>query len=233
MKKIQMKHLFFSLIVASILGTTNAFAATPTMPSEVHVIGYAEKEVIPDTAYISVGVETTGTTPIAAQKENNSLMTKLYNCAVSFGLANTDMKTEQFSIYPNYDEKGTHIVSYTVTNTLRLKLHNLKHISPLLTQLTEQGANKIHSISFTSEHIGQIQLTLLQEAIKNGKKIAEVAAQAADKQVGSIKEITISDFPASQRIMMRNVDALSASTAPLEPGKNTIRRQVSLIFYLQ
>ena len=75
MKKMSLKGLVVAAMLASSLFVTapQAFAEGP-QPSVVTVTGYAQQEVAPDTAYITIGTSSTDADAQQARTKNLSLI---------------------------------------------------------------------------------------------------------------------------------------------------------------
>ena len=224
-----MFRFFCTLLIPAALYTLSpAVAAAP--PATLEVTGYAETQIVPDTAYISIGMETAAPTVGIAQTRNNRDIQKIRTALQHAGIAPEDIKTTDFYVSPNYDSKNDTIISYTVTHMLRLKIHDLQRLSALLDTIAHYAPNKIQDLTFVGEHIEGTERQLLQQAVQNGRNTAEITAAAAGKRLGDIKEITIPAAP-SYRGTVRSVN-LTAAT-PVAIGTATVRRQVHLVFYLQ
>ena len=60
-----------AFIMSSAVFSTPAFAAAPE-PSVINVTGYAQQEVAPDTAYVTIGMESTDQDAQKARTQNNT-----------------------------------------------------------------------------------------------------------------------------------------------------------------
>ncbi|MCH4187784.1 MAG: SIMPL domain-containing protein [Megasphaera sp.] len=238
MKHTSLKKLVAAAVIASsVLFVTPAFAATPE-PGVINVTGYAQQEVAPDTAYITIGMESTDTDAQQARSKNNTVMNQVTSAIQSMGIAKTDMKTTNFNISPNYDTNGRNkIVSYTVTNNLQIKITDLDMVSRIISKASNSGANTIQGIRFATEHADQIRDNLIKEAIANGRREAASAATAAGATLGRVKEINITgNSPSYERSYTMNAMRMSskmiADSAPIETGTNTMSESIRMTFYI-
>lgn len=237
-----MKHSSMkAFAVAALLVSSTLFSAPSqaagSESSVINVTGYAQQEVAPDTAYVTIGMESTESDAQAARVQNNLVMNQLSISLQNMGLSKDNIKTTGFYMSPNYDSKGRDIVSYTVSNNLQVKVTDLDMISQIISKAGTVGANKVNGIRFTNERSEQIKQNLIKEAIINGKRTAETAAAAAGGQLGKVKEINVSGAsPAYERAYsgMTMLRAAKADTnTPIEAGTNTLSETVSMTFYLQ
>ncbi len=238
-----MTYSYLKLTAAAVfLAATTAFslpagAAAPE-PGVISVTGYAQQEVAPDTAYISIGMETTDADAQQARTQNNTVMNDVTSAMKTMGIAPENLKTVGFSLSPNYDSKSRKIVSYTVRNTLQVKVSDMDMIPRIIAKAGSLQANTIQGIRFTNEQTDTIKNNLIKQAIINGRRAAESAAQAAGTQLGQVKEISISGrSPSYENAYMAGaslrLSAKAADYAPVEAGTNTLSETVNLTFYLQ
>ena len=238
-----MKHRSLSLLAATLLVAGATFFGTPAFAADdasvIHVTGQAQQEVAPDTAYLTIGMESTSTDADAARSENNTTMTNIRNAMESMGIPKENLRTTNFYMSPNYDSKSRKIVSYTVTNSLQVKVTDFDMIPRIIAKAGTLNANKIQNLRFTTEHADQIRANLIKEAIRNGRQAAEAAALAAGSQLGKVKEININGTSPSYEVArysgvsLMRATAKAADFAPIEAGTNTLNETVDLTFYLQ
>ncbi|MCH4178703.1 MAG: SIMPL domain-containing protein [Megasphaera sp.] len=232
------KWLAAVLVTSSVFFVTPAFAAAPE-PAVINVTGYAQQEVAPDTAYITIGMESTDGDAQKARSQNNVVMNQVSSAVQAMGIAKTDMKTTGFNISPNYDEKNRNkIVSYTVTNNLQIKVTDLDMVTRIISKAGNAGANNVRGLRFTTERADQIRSNLIKEAVVNGRRAADAAATAAGGSLGRVKEINVSgNSPSYERSYgMQGINFASAKMAdstPIEAGTTTMSETVTMTFYIE
>ena len=174
MKYKPLKGLVVAAMLASslVLAAPQALAAGPE-PSVVTVTGYAQQEVAPDTAYVTIGTTSTDADAQQARTKNNLAMNQVTNALKTMGIPAENMKTTGFYMSPNYDMKGQKVTSYTVTNSLEVKLTDLTMVSQVINKAGSLGANQINNVRFTNEHADQIKENLIKEAVHNGQRAAQ------------------------------------------------------------
>ena len=237
------RSLCKACIVASLLFGTTAMAAPASLAAEpdravINVTGYAQQEVAPDTAYVTVGMESIDTDAQKARTKNNLVMNQVTNAMKAMGIPAENLKTTGFYVAPNYDAKGGKITSYTATNNLQIKITDLDMMSRVISKACSLGANRIQNVRFTNEKTEQIKANLVKQAVINGRRTAEAAAQAAGSQITGVKEINISSSSPSYNnaYLMGSARMLKAEVAdntPVESGTNTLSQTVSITFYIQ
>ena len=182
--------LLCACLSASLICAAPSYADAANEVPTVSVSGYAEEKVVPDTAYITVGMNTTAATAEEARMQNDTIMNRVQHSALSLGIAQKDMKTRNFNVYPTYD-KNQKINGYSVSNDLELKVTDFTLISKLIAKAMQDGANDINGVRFTTEKADTVRSNLIKTAIYNGKQTAQAAAEATGHRLGDVKSITI------------------------------------------
>lgn len=231
-----------TLAVAALLLGTTIFTVPFSLAAEperavINVTGYAQQEVAPDTAYVTVGMESTDTDAQKARTKNNLVMNEVTKAMKAMGIPAENLKTTGFYVSPNY-EKNNKITSYTATNHLQIKITDLDMMSRIISKAGSLGANHIQNVRFTNEKTEQIKANLVKQAVINGRRTAQAAAQAAGSQITGVKEINISSSPSyANNYLMGSARLLkaeaAADTTPVESGTNTLSQTVSITFYIQ
>ena len=108
-------HRFHALAVSLILSQTacdvnigSEILSSPANDRTIHVTGSGSVTGEPDMATLDLGVSVEGKTVAEAREEAAAAMTALINSLKANDVAETDIKTENFSIYPSTTMEKTH-----------------------------------------------------------------------------------------------------------------------------
>lgn len=100
--------------IAVIIGSVALAQGAPAQVSQpaaasntVTVVGEGEVPVVPDAAYVSVGVQTTGSTVAEATSENARLMASVLDTLRARGVRSQDIQTSGLSVSPQYAAPGS------------------------------------------------------------------------------------------------------------------------------
>ena len=169
MKKLCAVLLVLALAILPILtASTNAFA-----DSKIIVTGEGEICLIPDTAIVSVGVESLNESLIAAQTENSSSMNALVGVLKELGVLEENIKTKGYNVYQRYDyTQGEKLIGYQVSNYLEFKTKNVDNVGSIISKLMENGANRFSGVTFTLENSEEAYKQALSKALENAKNKA-------------------------------------------------------------
>ena len=169
MKKLCAVLLVLALAILPILtASTNAFA-----DSKIIVTGEGEICLIPDTAIVSVGVESLNESLIAAQTENSSSMNALVGVLKELGVLEENIKTKGYNVYQRYDyTQGEKLIGYQVSNYLEFKTKDVDNVGSIISKLMENGANRFSGVTFTLENSEEAYKQALSKALENAKNKA-------------------------------------------------------------
>jgi len=221
------------LAAAAIAGVTAA--EETTKERLIHTSATGEVTTTPDQAEISVSVQTEHPDPRQAQSENAAIMARVIAALKGAGVAESDLKTTGFSLYPNYDESGSifakNIKFYRATNTLLIRVRNIGQAGDLLDLTVANGANNVNGISFLVSDEKQLSLRneALTAAVTRARADADTVAKAAGLTIAGVKEITVGGayVPVPRAEMSY---AGKAVATPLQPGEMTVTASVSVTY---
>ncbi|NJP05807.1 MAG: SIMPL domain-containing protein [Chloroflexaceae bacterium] len=198
---------------------------------QVTVIGQGEVTAIPDTAYIWIGVETTDASAQVALEQNSIQTATIIGRLQELGIAATDIQTQNFSVYPNYDQNGQQIVGYTVQNTVGVTIRNLAQAGVLVDQVVALGANRVSGISFGVDNPAPLLDEARALAMADARRKAEQLAGLAGAQLGQV--LVITENIGAPPPIVRGVPEASDAAVPIEPGEQQFTVQLQVTFELQ
>lgn len=239
MKKIKM--FFIGLLIISLIPITtivtqsqiaDAGAETMTTNKTINVNGEGVIKVKPDTAYLSIGVETSNKNVETAQKDNKDKMNKLLASLNQLGIKNDDIKTTNYSIYPDYkynNQTGESTLNgYKVVNMIDVTVSKIDTVGTVIDNVTKNGANNINQISFGIANQKEVYLKALNEAVKDSKTKAETIANALSVRNITLVNVTeVSSQNSVYPIFMETASVSKDSATPINSGDITIKASVT------
>lgn len=185
--------------IAIVLILVSQLRANTIPKNSIQINGQANLEVVPDLITIYYSVETQGKTSEEAENKNFEIVQKLENYVVSYGFSKDELKTQSFSIYPQYSWTSgkQNLIGYKATHSLKIKLSTAERdkIGNLIDAGTKSGAG-ISYINF--ELSDALQAEYKAEAIKlaaaDAKIKADALAEGVNKKIGRLVSISLSEF---------------------------------------
>ncbi|HCB23305.1 TPA: hypothetical protein DEP06_05805, partial [Candidatus Daviesbacteria bacterium] len=114
------------------------------------VSGEGSVFVVPDTAKVNVGVSSQALTVKQAQNQLNSAINQVSQAIKNLSVDPKDIKTEAYSINPDYDFSGSSrkIIGYSAQANLVILARDIDKINAIIDVATQNGANQIGGLSF-------------------------------------------------------------------------------------
>jgi uncharacterized protein YggE len=214
-----------------------AYAATDSGGNgEISVSGAGSVNVNPDVAYVSLGVTTKNADPKAALEKNNQLIAEVISAVRKMGVAEKDIRTTDFNMYPSYDynyEKGSdQISSYMVSNNVNVVIRDIAVVGDVLGAAADAGANVSGGVQFGLLDNSAAYNEALVLAIQNAVGKAEAIAGALGKSIGSPSSVSESMnyySPYAAGMLNMAMDA-SVGSVPMQTGKLTVTANVQMVY---
>ena len=233
--------IILAVLAAYVLGTRGH-----DRPGEraITLAGEGKVNVVPDRATVTLGVQVTKPEANAAMDEASATQKKVIAALGEAGVAKDDIRTTGLDLQPAYDYSGRgepRIIGYSVTQSVKLTLRDLRTAGAVLAKAAEAGGNAIRIDSFKlsagdkDEAMGDARA----KAIEDARTKAEQYAEAAGREVGKVVRIEEVDsqegptprFAADGDSVMAAANALEK--APIEPGQQKVTVRVRVVFELR
>jgi uncharacterized protein YggE len=220
--------------------------------STVSTSGTATARVQPDKFSVTVGVETNGTTAQEAADKNAGLIAQVIAALRALGIAEADISTSSYNVYPVYGNKpaaeeciaiyptppecmpGTEITGYRASSTITVTLDAGGSIEAgqVIDTAIEAGANTVQGAYFflSQERQMEIQDGLISQAIENARQRATIAASAVGMGVDRVKSISLNDvyFP----VFAKEVSVAQAGGTQILPGQQEVTLSVNVVYVI-
>jgi uncharacterized protein YggE len=228
------------LVLGTILtacGPSNITVQSQPPQRTITVTGTGKVTLTPDIAYINIGVHTQNASAKEAVAENNTQAQAVIAAIKGLGVAEKDIQTTNFSIYPQqqYDTNGkpTEIV-YVVDNTVYVTVRDLSKLGDLLDSSVSSGANNINSIQFDladkTAALSQARLAAVAEA----RKQADELTKATNVGLGVVQSISYYDSTAPITVQYAKVELQApAASVPVQAGSMEISTTVTIVYGLK
>lgn len=230
------------LVVLSVLVLSVPTRASETLPSRsITVSGEAEREVMPDRAYLSLTVEVRQLTVEGARAEANRRIDAVLRLLSELKIPKSDIDSTVLEVRPEFawnPQTGTQrLQGYLVLRSVRVKLADLDKLGALLERGMSAGANQISAPTFTHSRRETLLREVLGTATLDARRNAEAAAAGIGMTVGAAQRIEIlEDGGGPQPMMLGMVRAAAVSDAAAEasyqPAQLTLKARVRATFDL-
>lgn len=234
--------LLISTLTACDSNVVSKVLTPPTSGRTIHVTGSGSVTGEPDIATLNIGVSVEKETVAEAREEAASAMTALIESLKANDIAEKDINTENFSIYPQYDytEGGRVLRGYRVNNTVRAKVRELDTLSDVIDDAAEAGRDNIvvNSIQFMIEDTTEFQKQARRLAVKDAEAKAQTLADTSGVTLG--KPVTITEntyfesppipFPVAEAAL---ADDSARTSTPIAPGELTVTVNITVVYEIK
>jgi uncharacterized protein YggE len=207
------------------------------------VTGDSEVTTVPDQVEITFGVSQTDSQLAVAQDKVNQVVKNMTAELQKLGIKKEDIKTQNYSIYPQYDYQSEQrkITGYSVDSRMRVKLTDFEMLNQAIDVSTAQGANQVGGIEFSLSEKKEDELKnqAREEAIDKAKESAKDLANLAGVRLGKVVNVYEQRNNYYPSPMYAKAEmALDSSMAGLgggeatqiEPGESTYTYSVTLSY---
>lgn len=215
--------------------------ASPAFAGSITMTGHGEITAAPDTAFVTSGVTSQGTTAKEALDANNADMARLIDTLKAAGITSQDIQTSGFSVNPNYvysdarDENGYQlppkIVGYTVSNNVTVHVRDLAGLGAVLDQAVTVGANTISGVSFAVDDPTELYDQARRLAFEDAVRKASLYADAAGVELGALSLISEQsgyNAPPQPYLMKAQAASMDRAIVPIEAGQLTFSIDVNV-----
>ena len=227
------------ILIIALLVVLALSACTPDAPQRtLNVNGVGQINLVPDIAYLYIGVHTETDRASNAVSENNTQTNRVIQALQKSDVDTKDISTFNFSIWPieKYDPMtgmSTGEKSYAVDNTVYVTVRELDKLGVLLDSVIAAGANTINSIQFDVADKEAALAQAREAAVKNGREQATELSTLAGVTLGEIQNISFYDSvpdPVYDDYGKGGGSAAADSAVPIQPGEMTLQVTVSMTF---
>ncbi|MBA7505243.1 26 kDa periplasmic immunogenic protein [subsurface metagenome] len=203
----------------------------------IWVTGQGEAMAVPDIAELRLGVEARADTVAEAQTQASEAMDKVVAVLKDNGVAEKDIQTQRFSIYPvtrwirEKDEEE--IIGYQVTNIVVAKIREMDKVGDIIDAVAEAGGDltRIQGISFSVDDPTPYYEEARAKAVKDAKDKALQLADLADVKLG--KPTYISEgavYLPPTRGLYEAGAPVPAPETPIIPGELKITLSIQIAY---
>lgn len=227
-----------------------------TATNTIVVSGEGEAFAVPDIAEVRFTASKDAKTMEEAQKSITGVANKALEYLKAQGIAEKDIKTENYNAYPRYEwQKGGTImcittpciqpegknvlVGYSATQTISIKIRNTDKAGTIVTGLGALGVTDISGPNFTIDDDEIIKGEARGEAIANAKAKAE--ALAKDLGVKLVRIVNFSEngnnpypmYSMTSKDMAYGMGGAAPEAAPLPMGENKYTSNVTITYEIR
>lgn len=194
--------------VAALTGQDTPAAIERLAPSPEHsyasdtisVSGLGRVVGVPDVASLSLGVSVTSPSVAVARTQAAASMQAVMTALSEQGIADADIQTTHFSIYPEWDWiDGEQVLQgYEVTNQISVKVQDATTVAAVIDAAVAAGGDDIRfnglSFDFSDTVRANMERQARKLAVQDMRNKAVQLAQFGGRNIGLLREISETDY---------------------------------------
>ena len=216
----------------------NTQQATTDPNVGILVFGEGKVSVKPNLAIATIGVDITTASLSDATSQANAKMAAVIEKLKSFGIADKDIQTSNYNLFPitqqprTPDGSGTPtITGYRVSNQVRVTIRKLEDLGKILDASVTAGANSIYGVSFGVDDLTPYQLQARAAAVKDAQDKAAQLAKSANIQLGPVLAISEgTQMPGPVISSNARLSLAAGGEVPVQTGETQIVVNVNVRF---
>lgn len=193
----------------------------------IAVTGVGEVSGTPDTLTMTFGISVLRDSVSEAVTDSAELTDGLIAALEANGVAEEDIQTADFSIFPEYDFSGEQqrLVGFRVQNSVVAKIRDIDSAGEVIDAAAAAGGDEVvvSGVSFSIEDDAELVEAARAKAWADAEAKAQQLAELSGVTLGEPVAIseTISSVPAPL-FRAEAVEEMAAVSTPIEPGREQV-----------
>lgn len=204
----------------------------------IAVTGIGEVAGTPDTLTMTFGISVLRDSVSVAVTDSAELTDELISALEANGVAEEDIQTANFSIFPEYDYSGEQqrLVGFRVQNSVVAKIRDIDSAGEVIDAAAAAGGDEVivSGVSFSIEDDAELVEAARANAWADAEAKAQQLAELSGVTLGEPVAIseTISAFP-SPMFRAEAVEEMAVLSTPIEPGQEQVAVTLNVRFAIQ
>ncbi len=208
---------------------------TTNKASTFDVAGEGSESVVPDQATATFGISTQGSSVSDVQSRVNSTINQVISSMKSLGVNEKDIKTTNYSIYPDYDySNGNKIKGYNGSANITVTFHDFDKVNQAFDAATQAGANEAGQLSFglSEEKQKEAENKATKQAIDRAKDKAQSLASLSGIKLGKLVNVSTGApvNPRPYETVALSAGQTADQKTQVQPGTSEVRVTVTLSY---
>lgn len=159
----------------------------------VTITGQGKVSYMPDLAIVTLGVQIDKVAkPDEALNQLNAKVTSIIQAVKALGAEISDIQTQNYSLYPQYDYKDniSSVSGYNANEQLVIKVKDYDkspdNLNKIIAAASKAGANQVNNLTFDSTKLNDLKQQARVKAIADAKEKSSALALAAGVELEDI-----------------------------------------------
>ena len=222
-----------ALLVAAGCSPANADAASDRRDRTVTGTATGTATGVPDTATISLGADSRGTSATEALASNAKRVEGVIAAMRFVGVPERDIQTTNIAVFPTFDTRGR-ITGYTVSTRMTAKTHDVPGAGKVIDAAAKLGGDdlRVDSINLSIEDTGPVVRAARKRAVSSAHDQAAQLAAAAHVRLGPVRTIVEQhdQTPTGIPLAFAADSATHTPAIPVSAGTQDLQIRVKVVY---
>lgn len=224
------RHALWAVLAMSPLSAAHAQALAP---HTITAAGISTIKVVPDTALVTVNLNSAGETARAALQTDKGGLARLVEAVRPFHFATSDVQTSNLNIMqvrslPRLPAQDPLLPgNYQVTDHFTVTVDDLSKVTAVIDALTQAAANISINVQFNLKDRTAVEDKAKVQAIADARRQADILAAAEGAKVDKMIAISMSEV---SNYLLPNFDLLTSINPQ---GQVSVTQRVMVQYGLQ
>ena len=134
---------------------------------------------IPDVMELTLGVETRARSAAEALERNSDLARKVLAVLKLAGVPEPDLQTSNLSVSPVYDDNGTAVIAYAVSNFVSARIRELESVGKVVDAATEVAGDEIvvNGLYFSFDDNTELVAKAREDAVRRAREASRAVGE--------------------------------------------------------
>lgn len=199
----------------------------------IYVSGSGSASDKANQATVTLGVYTENKSASRAIDDNSVTMNAVVDAIHELDISDEEIKTVQYSVYPNYNWEVKETTGYRVTNMIQIEIKDRKIIGAVIDAAARAGANNIQGISFglSNEVAEGLRTEAYTKALEDARKKANLIADTLQLKITGVHSVTESAYyPYTPYKGFDTFAEAASAPTPIFEGSLSVSVNVQLAF---
>lgn len=231
----------FAALAAALFLALSGLAAHPAAAQQagaettprIEVSGTGEVSVVPDMAWLSVGVSEQAESAEEALDAASVALEAVLARLESAGIAPGDIQTGSLRLAPDYTDASSYasrrVTSYTASSSVEVRVLDLAILGKVMDAVVADGANGLAGLRFDIRDDSEALAEARRAAVADARGKAELFAEAAGVSLTGLVSLVETGGGGYQPMPMMEARSVSSSV-PVAEGEITISANIQMVY---
>ena len=196
---------------------------------------------VPDTAYVTFGLDSPGKVLAEAQRRNSAAMSNVMDRLWDLQIDKERIQTSSFTVSPHYrpppkrsadtPPAPPEIIGYVVSNMVTVEIRALDRVGTVIEEVLKAGANSFRGLHWGLRDEQSVRLSALKQAAVKAREKSAALSEAL--HVKLVRVLSVNEGSPVVRYaapMARMAMEASAGEVPILPGELKVEATVTLVY---